>query len=166
VPSFPPIVVRQPQPHDIVDDPVVVCGVGVGFEGVVGAARVRDADGAALAEVPIRAGGTGIWGNFRVELPLGADPATPQGALEVFGFHAGTGAEVGKLVVPIVFGRALVDPYVGFAQREVQAGDTLAAIAQRFYGDASLFPRIFEANRDQLFDPDLIFPGQTLRIPQ
>jgi nucleoid-associated protein YgaU len=166
MPSFPPIVVRQPQPHDLVDDPVVVCGVGVGFEGVVGAARVRDANGAALAQVPIRAGGTGIWGNFHVELPLGAVPATPQGALEVFGFHAGTGAEVGKLVVPIVFGRALVDPYIGFLQREIEAGDTLAAIAQQFYGDAALWPRIFEANRDQIFDPDLIFPGQTLRVPQ
>jgi nucleoid-associated protein YgaU len=166
MPSFPPIVVRQPQPHDLVDDPVVVCGLGVGFEGVVGAARARDATGAALAEVPIRAGGTGIWGNFHVELSLGTVPATPQGALEVFGFHAGTGAEIGKLVVPIVFGRALVDPYIGFLQREVAAGDTLGAIAQQVYGDAALFPRIFEANRDQIFDPDLIYPGQVLRVPQ
>ena len=102
---------------------------------MVGAARVRDANGAELAQVPVRAGGTGIWGNFHVELPLGAVPATPQGALEVFGFHAGTGAEVGKIVIPIVFGRALVDPYHGFSQREVVAGDTLAAIAQQFYGD-------------------------------
>ena len=75
-------------------------------------------------------------------------------------------AEIGKLVVPIVFGRALVDPYIGFSQREVVAGDTLGAIAQQVYGDAALFPRIFEANRDQIFDPDLIFPGQTLRVPQ
>jgi nucleoid-associated protein YgaU len=73
---------------------------------------------------------------------------------------------VGKVVVPIVFGRALIDQYHGFSQREVVAGDTLSAIAQQFYGDASLWPRIFEANRDQIFDPDLIFPGQTLRIPQ
>jgi nucleoid-associated protein YgaU len=166
MPGFPPITVRQPQPHDIVDDPVVVCGVGVGFEGDVGAARVRDANGTALAQVPIHAGGTGIWGNFHVELPLGAAPATPQGALEVFGFHAGTGAELGKLIIPIVFGRALVDPYLGFSQREVVAGDTLSAIAQQLYGDASLWPRIFEANRDQIFDPDLIYPGQTLRVPQ
>lgn len=32
---FPPISVRQPRPHDIVDDPVGVCGVGTGFEGVL-----------------------------------------------------------------------------------------------------------------------------------
>ena len=37
--------------------------------------------------------------------------------------------------------------------------------AQQAYGDAARWPRIFEANRDQLFDPDLIFPGQRLRVP-
>jgi nucleoid-associated protein YgaU len=165
MPTFPPITVRQPQPHDLVDDPVEVCGIGTGFEAVL-AARVRDANGAQLAQVPVHAGGTGIWGNFHAELPLGAVPPTPQGTLEVYGFHAGTGAELGKVVVPIVFGRALIDPYHGFAQRAIVAGDTLSAIAQQFYGDASQWPRIFEANRDQIFDPDLIFPGQVLRIPQ
>lgn len=165
MPSFPTITVRQPQPHDLVDDPVGVCGVGTGFEAVF-AARVRDANGLELAQVPIHAGGTGIWGNFHVELPLGGVPTPPQGALEVYGFHAGTGAEINKVVVPIVFGRALVDPYHGFAQRDVVAGDTLSGIAQQFYGDPSLWPRIFEANRDQIFDPDLIYPGQTLRVPQ
>jgi nucleoid-associated protein YgaU len=165
MPSFPFITVRQPQPHDLVDDPVVACGIGTGFEGVL-AARVRDANGAELAQVPVHAGGTGMWGNFHVELALSGIPSTPQGALEVYGFHGGTGAEVGKIVVPIVFGRALIDPYHGFGQREVVAGDTLSSIAQQVYGNPALWPRIFEANRDQIFDPDVIFPGQTLRIPQ
>jgi len=47
----------------------------------------------------------------------------------------------------------------------VEAGDTLSKIAQRYYGDASLYRQIFEANRDQLKDPDLIKVGQKLRIP-
>lgn len=47
----------------------------------------------------------------------------------------------------------------------VVAGDTLSHIAQRFYGKASRWPAIFEANRDKLSDPDKIFPGQVLRIP-
>jgi nucleoid-associated protein YgaU len=49
---------------------------------------------------------------------------------------------------------------------EVAAGDTLSGIAKRFYGDASLFMKIFEANRDILDDPDLIEVGQRLRIPE
>lgn len=47
----------------------------------------------------------------------------------------------------------------------VVAGDTLSHIAQRFYGKASRWPAIFEANRDKLSDPDRIHPGQVLRIP-
>ena len=48
---------------------------------------------------------------------------------------------------------------------EVKPGDTLGAIAQRFYGKASLYPKIFEANRDILTNPDLIKVGQKLKIP-
>jgi nucleoid-associated protein YgaU len=47
----------------------------------------------------------------------------------------------------------------------VQSGDSLSKIAQRFYGDGSLYNKIFEANRDILKDPNKISPGQKLRIP-
>lgn len=48
----------------------------------------------------------------------------------------------------------------------VQSGDTLSKIAKEHYGDASKYPRIFEANRPLLEDPDKIYPGQVLRIPR
>ena len=47
----------------------------------------------------------------------------------------------------------------------VQSGDSLSKIAKQFYGDASKYPAIFEANKPMLKDPDLIYPGQNLRIP-
>lgn len=47
----------------------------------------------------------------------------------------------------------------------VVAGDSLSKIAKRFYGDAMKWNVIFEANRDQIKDADLIYPGQTLKIP-
>ena len=47
----------------------------------------------------------------------------------------------------------------------VVAGDSLSKIAKREYGNANDWPRIFEANRDILKDPNKIFPGQKLRIP-
>jgi nucleoid-associated protein YgaU len=47
----------------------------------------------------------------------------------------------------------------------VQSGDTLSKIAKQFLGDANAYPKIFEANRDQLSDPDKIKPGQVLKIP-
>ena len=48
---------------------------------------------------------------------------------------------------------------------EVQKGDTLSKIAEKYYGDPSLYKDIFEANKDVLNDPNKIFPGQKLRIP-
>jgi len=47
----------------------------------------------------------------------------------------------------------------------VVSGDTLSHIAKQFYGNANLYPKIFEANRPMLKDPDEIYPGQVLRIP-
>jgi nucleoid-associated protein YgaU len=161
--ELPPISVRQPQPYDIVDDPVGVCGIGSGFEGQF-AARVRDGNGAELVQVNVNGPGAVLF-NFHTDVALPGVPPTTQGTLEVFEFSAKDGSEINTQIVPIVFGRALIDPYAGFQQYTVQDGDTLSAIAQQFYGDATLFPRIFAANPDQLTDPDLIFPGQVLRIP-
>ncbi|MGK7250503.1 peptidoglycan-binding protein LysM [Acinetobacter oleivorans] len=48
----------------------------------------------------------------------------------------------------------------------VKSGDNLSKIAKEFYGDANQYPKIFEANKPMLKDPDEIFPGQVLRIPQ
>lgn len=47
----------------------------------------------------------------------------------------------------------------------VKRGDTLWALAKKYYGNGSLFPRIFDANRDKLKNPNLIYVGQVLRIP-
>ncbi|MCB0561163.1 MAG: peptidoglycan-binding protein LysM [Lewinellaceae bacterium] len=48
---------------------------------------------------------------------------------------------------------------------EVKKGDSLSKIAKHFYGNAMKYPVIFEANKPMLKDPDLIYPGQMLRIP-
>lgn len=48
----------------------------------------------------------------------------------------------------------------------VKSGDTLSKIAKVHYGDARKYPVIFEANQPLLKDPDKIYPGQVLRIPQ
>ncbi|MDX1707779.1 MAG: peptidoglycan-binding protein LysM [Desulfobacterales bacterium] len=48
----------------------------------------------------------------------------------------------------------------------IQKGDSLSKIAKQYYGDAMKYPVIFEANREVIKDPDLIYPGQTVRIPK
>src|SRR5262245_2686193 len=80
-----------------------------------------------------------------------------------------------KLSVPFPAGRRQVmekdkpdtpaaeNPYAQF--HVVVKGDTLSKIAKQYYGDPSLYPQIFEANRDILKDPNKIQVGQRLRIP-
>lgn len=55
--------------------------------------------------------------------------------------------------------KAKVEYYV------IESGDTLSKIAKRYYGNAMEYPRIFEANREIIHDPDKIFVGQKIRIP-
>ena len=49
---------------------------------------------------------------------------------------------------------------------EVQGGDSLSKIAKRHYGDPMKYMEIFNANKDILKDPNMIHPGQKLRIPK
>lgn len=64
-----------------------------------------------------------------------------------------------KVVAPPAGAAAAVKNYT------VKAGDTLSAIAKAHLGDANAYMKIFEANKDQLSDPNKIKPGQVLRIP-
>jgi nucleoid-associated protein YgaU len=64
---------------------------------------------------------------------------------------------------------AVTDPIAGSGTAGtyiVVKGDSLSKIAKEQYGDASKWRKIYEANRDLIKDPDLIYPGQSLRIPQ
>lgn len=65
-------------------------------------------------------------------------------------------------------GQMIRIPVSGSAEQTytVQSGDTLSRIAQRFYGAANKYAVIFEANRDVIKDPNVIHPGQILRIPK
>ncbi|MCG3191357.1 MAG: hypothetical protein DIJKHBIC_00583 [Thermoanaerobaculia bacterium] len=47
----------------------------------------------------------------------------------------------------------------------VAAGESLSAISKKYYGNANAYMKIFEANKDILKNPDVIHPGQKLRIP-
>ncbi len=69
-------------------------------------------------------------------------------------------------------GIARVDDRIDVVKPEPEAqyytvvkGDTLSKIAKQYYSDAMKYPVIFEANKPMLKNPDLIYPGQVLRIP-
>ncbi|TYA60199.1 peptidoglycan-binding protein LysM [Formosa maritima] len=95
------------------------------------------------------------------------DQATVTGAA----FNQATKEKV-VLVVGNSNGIATVDDQMTVENPEPEAqfhtvisGDTLGKIAKKFYGNAMKYPVIFEANKPMLKNPDLIYPGQVLRIP-
>ncbi len=57
------------------------------------------------------------------------------------------------------------EPEVKVEYYVIESGDTLSKIAKQYYGNAMDYPKIFEANREVIKDPDLIYPGQKIRIP-
>lgn len=76
------------------------------------------------------------------------------------------------LILGNVEGISTVDDRITVTNPEPEAtfytvvkGDSLSKIAKAHYGDAMKYPVIFEANKPMLTSPDLIYPGQVLRIP-
>ena len=102
-----------------------------------------------------------------LDIHISGDMATVTGAA----YDQSTKEKV-VLVVGNSVGIATVDDQMTVEHVEPEAqfhtvvsGDTLGKIAKKFYGNAMKYPVIFEANKPMLKDPDLIYPGQVLRIP-
>lgn len=102
-----------------------------------------------------------------------ADIAVDGDTVRVLG-KARSQEEHEKIILALgnVHGIAKVDDQIAVAAAApaakfytVKKGDTLSKIAKEFYGDASGYQAIFEANRPMLEHPDKIYPGQSLRIP-
>ena len=72
-------------------------------------------------------------------------------------------ADFGNVVSGVESTAPVVEPEV--VTHTVAKGETLSSIAKQHYGKASLWPRVYAANRDLLDDPDRIKPGQVLKIP-
>lgn len=105
--------------------------------------------------------GDEVQADIRVEPQQASQPAQ----------HAPT-AQAGGVASPqqqnpgtVPVGGTAAQPKSAEQSYTVQKGDTLSAISKRFYGNANEYRRIFDANKDQLKDPDKIFPGQVLKIP-
>ena len=86
--------------------------------------------------------------------------APSQEAAEKAGLAAGNVASVSGVDNNLEYPAGTASQY-----HDVVRGDTLSAIAKKYYGDANKYPVIFEANKPMLTHPDKIYPGQKLRIP-
>lgn len=156
--------IDQPRPFDLVGNPILVGGVGTGFEATLNF-RVHEGHDEVTGFFMV-GGGTGEHGQYQLQVDVGGASFTLDRLfVEVFETSAEDGSEINKVIVPVVLGTRIVPGYVGYREHVVQPGDTLSAIASVHYGNANEFPRIVRANPNQITDPDLIFPGQVLKVP-
>ena len=156
--------IQQPAPYDLVGNPILVGGIGTGFEAVL-QYRIHDGHDERTGFFNV-GGGTGEHGQFQIAVDVGgAAFQLDRLFVELFEESAENGAEINKITVPVIYGPGIVPNYIGYRIHTVQPGDTLSAIADVNYGDARQFLRIVRANPLVINDPDLIFPGQQLKIP-
>jgi hypothetical protein len=156
--------IQQPKPFDLVGDPVLIGGIGQGFEATLNW-RVHDGHDERTGFFKV-GGGTGEHGQFHVAAAIGAAAfQLDRLFVEVFEESAEDGSEINKAMTPVIYGPRIVPGYIGFRIHTVKAGDTLSKISREHYGDPALFTRIVRANPLVIGDPNQIFVGQQLKVP-
>jgi Immunoglobulin-like domain of bacterial spore germination/LysM domain len=156
--------IDQPRALDLVGDPILIGGVGTGFEGTLNY-RIHEGHDEVTGFFNVGAG-AGEHDHYQLAINVGAASfMLDRLFVEVFEESAEDGSEIHKVSVPVILGPRIVPGYIGYREHRVIAGQTLSGIANIHYGDASLFSRIVRANPALITDPDLIFPGQVFKIP-
>lgn len=155
---------------DFVKDAGRKLGLGDEEEGATGAAEAADAE--AVRERNL--GSTLMQIVVRLELDVEDLEITYDDGTATIRGRVPSNAEREKVILAVgnTRGVARVDDRLEVSEAEpeatfytVEKGDTLWKIADEHYGDGNRYPEIFEANRPMLEDPDEIYPGQVLRIP-
>ncbi|WP_267245626.1 Gmad2 immunoglobulin-like domain-containing protein [Streptomyces sp. PR69] len=156
--------IDQPRELDLVGNPVLAAGIGVGFEATLNY-RIGEGHDEVTGHFMV-GGGTGEHGQFQFQADVGgASFRLDRLLVQVFEISAEDGSEINTVTVPVLYGPRIVPGYIGYREHTVARGETLSAISAMHYGDPTLYQRIVRANPSQISDPDLIFPGQVLRVP-
>lgn len=156
--------IDQPLPYDIVGNPILVGGVGTGFEANL-SYRVHEGHDEVTGHFML-GGGTGEHGQFQLSVDVsGASFMLNRLFVEIYEESAEDGSEINRVTVPVLYGPGLIDGYFGYREHVVGSGQTLSGIALQHYGNASKYPIIVAANPLAISNPDLIHPGQVFKIP-
>ena len=156
--------IQQPQPFDLVGDPVLIAGIGQGFEATLNW-RVHDGHDERTGFFNV-GGGTGEHGQYQIAAAIGSAAfQLDRLFVEVFEESAQDGSEINKVIVPVIYGPRLVADYIGFRIHTVKPGETLSKIANQHYGDPAKFTLIVRANPVEIVNPNQIFVGQKLKVP-
>ncbi|QFZ20237.1 Gmad2 immunoglobulin-like domain-containing protein [Saccharothrix syringae] len=158
--------VQQPRTYDLVDNTVRVAGVAGGAFEANFNYRVHEGHDEVVGSF-LAGDGAGGHGQFQVAVDVsGAAFVRDRLFVEVYHVSPRDGTELDKVVVPVVFGPKIVPGYYSYLEHVVAAGETLWAIATRYYGSGNLYHRLVAANPGTISNPNVIHPGDVIRVPQ
>jgi len=153
--------IQQPQPFDLVGSRILIAGNATAFEGTL---SVRVSEGHDEFTSFIQVGSLGLR-QFQGSIEIPESNSFELNRLFLT-LTDDTGNENGpSVVIPILYGPRILSGYRGWQPYTVKPGDTLTKIAQQQYGN-TIYQPIFEANQHLLSNPNVIFPGQVLRVPR
>ena len=158
--------VQQPRAYDLVSNDIQIAGVAGGaFEGTF---NYRVSEGHDEVTGSFMAGdGAGGHGQFQLSVDVsGASFQLDRVFVEVFHTSPKDGAELDKVIVPVVLGPKIVPGYLNYLEHVVEAGETLWGISMLYYGSGNLYYRLVSANPHTIPNPNLIHPGDIVRVPR
>lgn len=158
--------IQQPRPYDIVGDTIQIAGVaGEAFEANF---NYRVTEGHDEVTGHFMAGdGIGGHGQFQITVDVsGASFVRERVFIEIFHPSAEDGSELDRVAVPALLGGLIVPGYTTYLEHVVQSGETLWAIATQHYGNGSHYHRLVAANPVTITDPNVIHPGDIVRVPR
>jgi nucleoid-associated protein YgaU len=84
---------------------------------------------------------------------------------QVHGAH-NRAANQSRVIVPVVLGPKIMPGYRNYLEHVVESGETLWGISTVYYGSGNLYYRLVSANPHTISNPNLIHPGDIVRVPR
>ena len=157
------IIIQQPQPFDLVDRKILIAGLAVGFEGTI---SLYIGDGHYEVESFATTGATSLR-QFQAVVEIPEEIQFKLDRITLLAIDDSAGCEEApcpSVTIPLLFAPRILEGYTGFWFHRVQKGETLSSLAQQYYNDSTKWKVIYRANIDTISNPDIIYPGQLLRI--
>ena len=158
--------VQQPRLYDLVSNAIQIAGVAGGaFEANF---NYRVTEGHDEVTGSFMAG-DGVGGHGQFQLTVDVSSASFQldrVFVEVFHTSPEDGAELDKVIVPVVLGTKIIPGYLNYLEHTVESGETLWGISTQYYGSGNLYYRLVSANPHTIPNPNLINPGEIVRVPR
>ena len=154
--------VQQPRPYDLVTNQIQIAGVAGGAFEAHYNYRIHEGHDEVTG---FFMAGDGVGGHGQFQLIVDVSGASFQ-LDEVFHASPKDGAELDKVVVPAILGAKIIPGYQNYLEHVVKPGETLWAIATQHYGSGNLYYRLVAANPHTIPNPNVIHPGDIVRVPR